>query len=948
MSMPSLRAMRTPIGSAALRLLVAAALTSSFILTTAPAHAVTAACRPGARDLSVTFQPIDHTVTDAQYFLARLTLANGDRRCALGQDWALYFNSVRQPAAVLAGTPGDVARKQLSDQGLSVARADTAQSGDLYVLKPTGAFQAVTPGRRRQVAVNFELWATHKTDAPAGWSIAFGGGPARWVPAKTLLDPADPKQTKAFSGDNRPVQTAGTRFADDTTRHANLTLQQSIVPQPLSATAGRGTVTIDGRTAVRHSPALTGDAGYLRSALGDLLKGGGGGRGGPADIRLSVDPRLDVNNDGKADAESYTLSSTAKGIDIVGADGAGVLYGIQTLRQLIPASAYKAAARGSRPTRITVPQATIADAPLFGYRGMGIDVARHFETKQTVEKFLDLMSFLKLDRLHFHLVDDEGWRLQIPGLPELTDFGAHRGLDTSEKTQLHQAMGSGSDLRPGDNVAGKARSETEANLGRRPAYQGFEQATLNFVGKGSGYYTTGDFEEILEYAKQRHIQVVPEFDFPAHARAAVQSMERRFQKTGDGTYRLLDPKDTSKHVSVQGYTDNLANPCLPSTYAFLTKVVTEVKGMYAKAGAELGTLNLGGDEPPGPDRWQGSPACKSNPDTAGKDDAALMNYFFTRWNGIALKAAPKTAGWEDVIRDDPRTLKLPGFVALPWQNVWGWGREAWAYHFANNGQPVILAHATNLYMDLAYNKDPDEPGYYWANYVDEKSTFTYQPFDVYANATEDRWGNPIKPDPSWEKLTPQGRKNILGMEASLWAENGKSQGIREYQAFPKLLGVAERAWNRNTPSPQQMPAAWNVFNNTLGQVTFPLLSFYHPVGLPGVGVNYRIPLPGAVVQNGTLTANVRDPGLTIEYSADGVSWKRYSGPVETGATVLTRTRAADGRTSRISPVGLTGWKAGTAYPAGALVDHQGEIYRATRANASRSPDTSPTFWMLVQ
>ncbi|HZC52220.1 MAG TPA: family 20 glycosylhydrolase, partial [Mycobacterium sp.] len=771
--------MRRPVRSAALRLLTAIALTSSFMLTTAPAHAVAAGCRPDARNLSITFQPIDHTVTDAQYFRAQLTLANGDGRCALGQDWALYFSSVRQPAAVLAGTPGDVGRTQLAGEGLSVARADKAQSGDLFVLKPTADFTAIAPGERRQIAINFELWAIQKTDAPAGWSISFGGGPAHWVPAKALLDPADPKQTKAFSGDNRPVQTATTRFTDNTARHADLTLRQRIVPQPLSATAGQGSVTIGAATPVRHSPGLTGEAGYLRSALGDVLRGGG--QGGATVIRLSVDPKLDVDHDGKADAEGYTLRSTGAGIDIVGADAAGVLHGVQTLRQLIPVSAYSAAAGGRKPDTIAVPQVTIADAPLFGYRGMGIDVARHFETKQTIEKFLDLMSFLKLDRLHFHLTDDEGWRLQIPGLPELTDFGAHRGLDTVEKTQLHQAMGSGNDLGPGDDVAGKARTPTEANLGRPPAYQGFEQDTLNFVGKGSGSYTTDDFEEILKYAKQRHIEVVPEFDFPAHARAAVHSMEHRYQRTGDATYRLLDPQDTSHHVSVQGYTDNLANPCLPGTYAFLTKVATEVKAMYASAGAPLGILNLGGDEPPGPDRWQSSPACKSNPETVGKDDAALMNYFFNKWNAIALKAAPNTAGWEDVIRDDPRTLKLPGFIALPWQNVWGWGREAWAYHFANNGQPVILAHATNLYMDLAYNKDPNEPGYYWANYVDEKSTFTYQPFDVYANATEDRWGNPIKPDSGWEKLTAEGRKNILGMEASLWAENGKSEGLREYQ-----------------------------------------------------------------------------------------------------------------------------------------------------------------------
>src|SRR5690606_6541876 len=347
------------------------------------------------------------------------------------------------------------------------------------------------------------------------------------------------------------------------------------------------------------------------------------------------------------------------------------------------------------------------------------------------------------------------------------------------------------DLGPGDGIAGKPRDETEANLGRRPAYQGFEQGTANFVGKGSGFYTAREFEDILRYAAERHVQVVPELNFPAHARAAVQSMEYRHRRTGDSAYRLLDPDDASEHVSVQYYNDNLVNPCLDSTYRFLDKVVSEVAKMYRRAGVPFERLNLGGDEPPGPPEgwWSGSPACQNNPDTAGKSGEELKRLFFTRWNAIARKVAGKTAGWED-ITDPTHSFRLEGFNPLPWQNVWGWGREDWAYRFANEGTPVILAHATNLYMDLAYNKDPDEPGYYWAAYVDEKSTFTYQPFDVYANATEDRWGNAITPDPSWTRLTPEGRKNILGLEVQLWGENGKTPEIREYQAFPKLLGAA--------------------------------------------------------------------------------------------------------------------------------------------------------------
>ncbi|MCP2342333.1 family 20 glycosylhydrolase [Actinomadura rupiterrae] len=934
-------ALRRPPRMAVLVPVAAMTAAGAAVLASAPASA---ACRPDPRALRMTFQPVDHTVTDAVYFRARLTLDDRDRRCGLGSSgWAMYFTSVRQPAAVLSGTTGDIGRKQLADQGLTVARADRAQSGDFYVLRPTSAFTPVKPGERRQIDFNMELWALQKTDAPAGWSISYDGGTPHWLPARALQDPTDPKQTKAFSGDNRPVQDAARRYADNTQTKISLSLKQSILPQPLSATASGGTVPIGGGSDVRAPGNLRGEAGYLRSALGDLTRAKG------APITLRTDPKLDVDHDGKPDAEGYTLTTGASGVQIVGTDPAGVLHGVQTLRQLVPAKSYQDAAAGHGGGAVRVPRAAIADAPLFSYRGLDIDVGRHFESPQTIQKFLDLMSFTKLNKLHLHLTDDEGWRLQIPGLPELTGFGAHRAFDPGETKALHEGMGSVNDLGGGDGIAGKARNQTQANLGRPPAYQGFEPDVLNFVGKGSGSFSTAEFEGILRYANARHIDVIPEFDFPAHARAAVQSMERRYKDSGDATYRMLDPNDTSKHVSVQGYTDNMANPCLPGTYRFLTKVVGEVKKMYAAAGTPLNRISLGGDEPPGaPDAWwSGSPACKSNPETAGKDGDALKNLFFTKWNAIAHTAAPQTSGWED-ITDPTKDFKLTGFTPLPWQNVWGWGREDWAYRFANQGTPVILAHATNLYMDLAYNKDPNEPGYYWAEFVDEKSTFTYQPFDVYANATEDRWGNPITPSPSWQKLTPEGRKNILGMEAQLFGENGMTPQLREYQAFPKLLGAAERAWNRDTPTTAQMPAAWNVFSNTLGQVTFPLLSAYRPVGLPGTGVNYRIPLPGGKIDGGTLSANVRDPGLAIEYSTDGVHWRPYSGPVAVGASALTRTRAVDGRTSRISPVGVPNWQPAGSYQQGALVNYQGELFRALRPSSGLAPDLSPTAWRLIQ
>lgn len=267
--------------------------------------------------------------------------------------------------------------------------------------------------------------------------------------------------------------------------------------------------------------------------------------------------------------------------------------------------------------------------------------------------------------------------------------------------------------------------------------------------------------------------------------------------------------------------------------------------------------------------------------------------FATRWNDIALKIAPATTGWND-LTNPTHSFRLRNFAGLDWQNTPGFGNEQWGHLLANEGTPVILAHATNNYLDLAYNKDPDETGYYWSGYVDDKATFTYQPENMLENLTHDRFGQPFTVPDSWVRLSPEGRKNILGIEAQLFGENRKSPEIREYQAFPKLLGMVERSWARRTPGTAQMPAAFDLFSNTLGQVTLPLLSFYQPVGLPGSGVNYRIPLPGGRISGGTLTANVRNPGLAIEYSTDG------------------------------------------------------ELFRAARPSTGRAPDVSPGSWTLLR
>lgn len=866
--------------------------------------------------VAVRWRPLDHRVGGVRFFLAELVLENHTPR-PLGAGWRLSFHFVR---SILADGAGDESAAQdLAGQGIRLADANVAEGGDGYAIEPLPNFVPVAPGARRALRLLVSGWAIHKGDAPAGFYIVMPGeSVARAVHASVEMDAADPKQTTRAPIDVMPVQTPALRYKENRAiSRRTLEVADRLLPRPLSLVAPGGAFVLGGGVTLAHAPGLDREAAYLRAALSDVLQQAPviGPDNGAAALTLALDPGLAIDG-APSNAEGYVLSVGPAGVRLTGADAAGVFHAIQTLRQLVPIEAYRAAlSPGGRVGSVQIPAVEVRDAPLFRYRGMSLDVARHFQSKETVMKLLDLLATYKINALHFHLTDDEGWRLEIPGLPELTAHGARRGFDPAEREMLHSSNGSASGLAAGDGIEGKPTNDTLANGGTSPTYQGFEEASLNFVGAGSGAYTTKDFEQILAFAAERHIDVIPEIDMPAHARAAVKAMEHRhrtYEKTDPARaneYRLVDPFDTSVHVTAQGYKDNFVNPCLESTYAFLEKVVRELVARYAAVpNARLTMIHGGGDELPALGRnvwWQGSPECTSLP--TPMNDRALQGRFLARWSAIIASTGARMAGWDDILQAGQQ---LKGFVALPWNNVWGRGHEDDAYRLANSGQPVILAHATNLYLSQAANKDPDEPGSYWANYVDEKKTFEYLPFDVFANATEDRFGNPFSPS-AWStkvRITQAGRTRVLGIEALIFSENVKSPGLLDYFVFPKLLGVAERAWNRNTPDREGLPAAWERFANTLGQVVLPALDVHRSVDVRAelpreLGVNYRIPLPGARLANGQLDANVRLPGMKVEWSADGgATWRTFDGPVAASPPILLRTRTAGGRSSRLARI----------------------------------------------
>ncbi len=872
---------------------------------------IVASCgsHPEAGNLKIEWQPVDHMVGGSGYFQSKLTLINNGESPLGNKNWAIYFNSLR---AVMEDGTG---LQRLSHQGIEISLADQAKSGDYYVMKPLKNFKSIQPGEQREFDIYLANWAILKTDAPAGFHISFNGAKPAAILSKVFLDPNNPKHTSRHAKDNLPVPTPESRYADNE-ELIEIKYKDRIIPRPYKLIETGEPLRIQlTDIKINYSDELNNEAKFLNQFFKTLV--GKFPTEKEDRVYLKIRQNLDVDNDGKGDAESYIFTTKPdSGIVIVGSDRAGVFYGIQTLRQLVSYTHYKNAAEEKYTPSIELPQVIIYDKPRFEYRGMMLDVARHFQSKETVLKLLDLLAFFKVNKFHFHLNDDEGWRLEIPEIPELSEYGAKRGHDLKDERMLHMAYGSGNNFEAGDNII-KPANELIANFGIEPEYNGFEQSLVNFAGKGWGYYTTEDFEDIIYYAAERHIDVIPEVEMPAHARAAVQSMEYRYRKYKNSDpqkatqFRLIDPADTSQHTTVQSYTDNFVNPGLESTYNFLETVVNSIKNRYdAVPGAELTAIHGGGDELPSLKNnvwWQGSPAVKNNPETKNLSEKELVSYFSMRWQKIIKAAGADMMGWSDLFHNTDSSATLDGFIPLDWNNVWTWGNEDFGYKMANRGYNVILSHATNLYLDNAYNKDPEEPGFYWADFVDTKKTFYYRPFNVFANATMDQLGNPIDPK-RWqekERLTVTGKNNILGIQTQLWGEIQKVPEFIEYFTFPKTLGAVERAWNMNMPSENNMDKAWQVFANSLGQNILPILDFYQWIDIRNevpndIGVKYRVPLPGAELKGGVLKTNIRFPGLKVEYSKnDGKFWREWTKPAKLAPPVKLRTKTKGGRYSRV-------------------------------------------------
>ena len=522
----------------------------------------------------------------------------------------------------------------------------------------------------------------------------------------------------------------------------------------------------------------------------------------PGETDPAAEPSVSLTGGQRPGWYRITLADGA--VRIEAADEDGACYARTTLERI------RRNAQGA-----AVPAAVVSDWPDLPWRGLMLDVSRNFTKKADLLRLIDLMAAYKANFLHLHFGDDEGWRIEIDALPELTSYGAFRCLPVlNEDGTISEPDG----LQPTYCVAAKPGDDSP----------------------GNGYYSHADFVEILRYAWERRIRVIPEFDTPGHSRAAVKSMEVRAQRTGDASCLLSEPEDRSEYESVQDYTDNVMNVALPSTYTFFETVFDGLIALYAEAGVPLEAIHIGGDEVP-EGSWTGSPACRALLEANGKKDIGwLQDYFLNRLMDIAEARGVKLGGWQDVCQNvEPATLgRLKRNLALT--NLWtvSHGRDVLPYEFANAGIPVIISSAPNCYMDFAYNYGKTERGHSWGGFVDERRSFSVQPYDMYRSVRWDDYGQPVDLTHAGEgkpALQPAARSQIIGIEGHLWAETLRCFDHVTYYFFPKSLGLFERGWNATpdwagTTAPDD-PAFTADFDQFFSIITDHEYPYYEDLGI---------------------------------------------------------------------------------------------------------------------
>ncbi|MET9814207.1 MULTISPECIES: beta-N-acetylhexosaminidase [unclassified Streptomyces] len=486
-----------------------------------------------------------------------------------------------------------------------------------------------------------------------------------------------------------------------------------LIPAPLRIETGNGPgFVLDADTGVEAGPGAERAARWLRATVGAATglpldpRTGGAGEG----LRLRVRPDL-------GGPEAYRLTVGAGGALIEGASATGLFWGAQTFRQLLGPEAFRRApVSGKRAW--DVPAVTVEDAPRFRWRGLMLDVARHFMPKEGVLRYLDLMAAHKLNVFHFHLTDDQGWRIEIERHPRLTEIGSWR-----------------------------ARTKT-----------GHRASPLWDEKPHGGYYTQDDIREIVAYAAERHITVVPEIDVPGHSQAAIAA----YPELGN-----TDVIDTSA-LSVWdtwGINPNVLAPT-DNTLRFYEGVLEEVLELFPSE-----FVHIGGDECP-KEQWRRSETARARIRELGlADEDELQSWFVRHFDTWLTARGRRLIGWDEILEGG----LAEGAAVSSWRGYAG-GIAA-----ARAGHDVVMCPEQQVYLDHRQAPGPDEPvPIGWVRTLEDVYRF-----------------EPVPPE-----LTPEEARHVLGTQANLWTEVMEDHARVDYQAFPRLAAFAEVAWSA-LPAPAE-------------------------------------------------------------------------------------------------------------------------------------------------
>lgn len=492
----------------------------------------------------------------------------------------------------------------------------------------------------------------------------------------------------------------------------------SVIPAPSTVTKATGTFVLTNSTSLvlpeNKDVANVGE--YLRAKL-QPATGFGFPKAqnvGPGSIQFVLNKKADA----ALGNEGYTLAASSDNVTLTANTAAGLFYGVQTLLQLLPPEIESGTT--VKNVRFEIPAVTITDSPRFGWRGIMLDVSRHFYSKAYVKEFIDQIARYKFNRLHLHLTDDNGWRVEIKSLPKLTEVGAWR-------------------------------VERTGSFGTHDAPKPGEKATYG------GFYTHDDIKEIVQHARERFIEIIPEIDIPGHSMAALAAYPE-----------LSVSKDTSVRVNPgskfstwygQGkfemHIDNTLNPTDEKVYAFLDKVFTEIAMLFPYE-----YIHMGGDE-----CYKGF--WEKDPNVQGfmkknkmKDGHDLQSYFSKRVNEIIISKKKKAIGWDEILEGGAPA----GAAVMSWQGVKG-GIEA-----SRQKLPVVMSPAPMYYLDMMQGDPAVEARVYGTSRLKDLYNFDILPAGI---------------DSAY----------VLGGQGNLWTEQIRVGPQVEYMMYPRAYAVSESLWS---------------------------------------------------------------------------------------------------------------------------------------------------------